>query len=89
MIECVPPDRAVVAQVACHTPAVKLKGWAPQPAIVVASEANETLPLPSVGETVAEKVTDWPKPDGSTEEGCSVVAVWVRGDPATNPTPWK
>jgi hypothetical protein len=47
---------------------------------------NETAPPPSVGVTVAVKVTDCPKVDGLGLEA-SVVVVAVNGEPATRPTP--
>src|ERR1700677_3141029 len=85
----VPPLSAVVAQVACQVPATWVRGWVPQFAMVTPLELKETDPLPSVGVTVAVKVTDWPNVDGLSDEAPSDVAVSVRGEPAITPTPWK
>ena len=88
-MESVPPLNTVVVQVACQTLATSVRGCVPQLAMVTPLELKETVPLPSVGVTVAVNVTDWPKVDGLSDEAPNDVPVAVRGEPATTPTPWK
>jgi hypothetical protein len=88
-MESVPPLSAVVVQVASQMLATWVRGWVPQLAMVTPLELKETVPLPSVGVTVAVKVTDWPNVDGLSDEAPNDVPVAVRGEPAATPTPWK
>ena len=70
---CVPPASGPVVQVAWNAGPLALSATAPQPAMVLPSAENATVPVPSVGATVAVYVTDCPTFAGLAEALTDVV----------------